>query len=183
MARKRMIDPDAWFDEEMEGVEEGAQFFHIKTWTIACDQHATFPHKPKWLRVELMPHTPMEVALPLIEKYLFELQRVKKLFMFQHRGELYWYVKDFFKYQRIDRPSKAKSPEFNPATLVQFPGPHIVSLFSTLDEYSTSTRPELKKEVKKEDNTFFITRNPRRPGQKEELSEGVKETVEKFRLK
>lgn len=127
MARRRMIDPDFWVDEEISDLSPLSRLLYIGLWGICDDNYATLPDKPRWIKAQIFPYEDMK-----IETYLKELIKSNKILTFTHEEQPYLYIKNFFKHQRVDRPSKPKYPEYSGTTQL------------TLVEDSTSTRHEVK---------------------------------------
>lgn len=124
MARKRMIDPQFFLDEELAALTPHARLLYIGLWTIADDTNATLPDRPKWIKAQVFPYEDMD-----IEGVLDELSTSTHIRLFTASDDhKYWFLPSFHKYQRIDRPSKPKYPEY-------------VGKFV---EGSTSTLPEVK---------------------------------------
>lgn len=123
MARIRVLNPEFWLDEEIATVSPHARLLYMGLWGICDDNYATFPNKPKWLKIQVFPFE--EVDIP---RLLDELSSIGKIVSFKSKGEDFWWIKNFLKHQRIDRPSKPKYPRYS----------------KTLDEYSTTTRSEDK---------------------------------------
>lgn len=137
MARKRMIDPQFFLDEELAALTPHARLLYIGLWTIADDVNATLPNRPKWIKAQVFPYENVN-----IEKVLDELSTSTHIRLFTgSENEKYWFIPSFHNYQRIDRPSKAKYPEYD----------------SKLAEDSASTRSEVKlSKVKLKDNFSSI---------------------------
>lgn len=129
MARNRMLNPDFWLDEEVGTLSAHARLLYMGLWGICDDNYATFPDRPEWLKLQILPYDTVNTR-----ELLDELSAIDKILPFEVEGKKYWYLKNFLKHQRIDRPSKPKYPKYRGA----------------LAEYSTSPRPEVKekKEVK-----------------------------------
>lgn len=124
MARKRMIDPQFFLDEELAALTPHARLLYIGLWTIADDRNATLPNRPKWIKAQIFPYENVN-----IERVLDELSTSTHILLFTASDEQkYWFLPSFHKYQRIDRPSISKSPEYN----------------GKLAEGSTSTLSEVK---------------------------------------
>jgi hypothetical protein len=119
MARKRMIDPDFWLDEDLAKLSPHARLLYIGLWNICDDNYATFPNRPDWIKIQVFPYEEVNVR-----DLLDELSASQKILPFDHAGKTFFYIKNFFRYQKIDRPS-----------LPKYPGPP-----RALDESSTSTR-------------------------------------------
>jgi hypothetical protein len=128
MARKRVIDPNFFLKRDISKVSPLARLLYIGLWGICDDQNSTFPDDPDWIKIQILPYDDVKV-----DKLLKELSKLGKILKFTaDDGKEYWYLKNFLKWQRIDRPSAVKYPRFKP----------------TLAEHSTSTRPELKELIK-----------------------------------
>lgn len=121
-----MIDPEFWLDEELAKLSAYARLLFIGLWNICDDNYATFPAKIGWLKIQIFPYEEVDIS-----KLLDELSTSTRILPFEDSGEKFFYIKNFFKYQRIDRPSAPKYPKY--------PG--------GLDEGSMRARPEVN-EVK-----------------------------------
>lgn len=121
-----MLNPDFWLDEELASLSAYARLLYQGLWGICDDNYATLPNKPGWIKAQVFPYEDVDV-----KKLLVELSKSGRIILFQHENNEFWYIKNFFKHQRVDRPSKAKYPKYTGKSL-------------TLDEHSTSTRPEDK---------------------------------------
>lgn len=132
-----MIDPQFFLDEDLAAMSPHARLLYIGLWTIADDVNATLPNRPKWIKAQIFPYENVD-----IERVLSELSASTHILLFTASDkEKYWYIPSFKDHQRIDRPSKAKYPEFD----------------STLVEASASTRTEVKlKEVKRRESFSSI---------------------------
>jgi hypothetical protein len=120
MARKRMIDPEFWLDEKLATVSPHARLLFIGLWGICDDNYATLPNRPAWIKAQIFPYENVDTP-----RLLDELSMTGGLVLFKdENGEEYWFIKNFFKYQKIDKPSKPKYAQF--------------------DEHSTSTPAEVK---------------------------------------
>src|SRR2546422_9553089 len=111
MARKRMIDPEFWLDEDLAKLSAFARLLYIGLWNICDDNYATFPNRPDWIKIQIFPYELVDIPALLGELYASD-----KILPFDHDGKPYFYIKNFFKYQRIDRPSMPKYPAY-PGTL------------------------------------------------------------------
>ena len=132
MARNRMLNPDFWFDEEICSLSFEARLLYMGLWGICDDNYATFPNKPKWVKAQVFPYDNMDTQ-PL----LTELSNIKKIIPFEENCKKYYWIKNFFKHQYINRPSKAKYPPYP----------------NTLSEYSVRAPAEKKgKEIEKKGN-------------------------------
>ncbi len=119
MARKRIIDPEFWLDEEIAKLSPHARLLYIGLWNLCDDNYATLPDRPDWIKIQVFPYETVDTR-----GLLDELSTSNKILPFESDGKRYWFIKNFFKHQRIDRPSKPKYPKF--------------------DDGSSSTRSEVK---------------------------------------
>lgn len=114
-------------DEEVATLSAHARLLYMGLWGICDDNYATLPNKPGWIKIQVFPYESVSIP-PLLD----ELERIGKLIRFQAQDSEWWYIKNFFKYQKVDRPSKPKYPQYKPSLVL-------------LDESSTTTRPEEKR--------------------------------------
>ncbi len=131
MARKRMIDPEFFLDEGLAFLSPHARLLYVGLWGICDDNYATLPNRPDWIKAQIFPYEAIDTR-----GLLDELSASSKILLFIDEDKEYWYIKNFMKYQRVDRPSKPKFPQYNEAKLVN---PR-----RGLAEASTNTRPEVK---------------------------------------
>lgn len=108
MARKRVIDPDFWLDEEVAKLSSYARLLYIGLWNLCDDNYATFPDRPDWIKIQVFPYE-QNISIPDL---LAELSTSTRIIPFESEGKKYYFIKNFFKHQRIDRPSKPKYPKF-----------------------------------------------------------------------
>ena len=136
MARRRIIDPDFWTDEEISSLSPMARLLYIGLWGICDDNYATFPNRPNWIKMQIFPYQ-KNVD---ITKLLNEIIKIGKILPFEHEKKSYLFIKNFFKHQVINKPSRPKYPEF-------------IDSHGIATEYHLTSHPEKKRrEVK--DNLF-----------------------------
>jgi hypothetical protein len=100
-------------------------------WGICDDNYATFPNRPEWVKAQVFPYEEVDIRALLVE-----LSSKGKIILFiSEEHHEFFYIKNFFKHQKIDRPSNPKYPEFKPDNAVQY---------TRLVEHSTSPRSEVK---------------------------------------
>lgn len=107
MARRRMIDPEFWLDEDLAKVSAYARLLYIGLWNICDDNYATFPEKLGWLKIQIFPYEEVNMG-----KLLQELSESGRILLFEQKGEKYYFIKNFFRYQRVDKPSLPKYPKY-----------------------------------------------------------------------
>lgn len=126
MARNRMLNPEFWLDEKLAKLSAHARLLYQGLWGICDDNYATIPDRPEWIKAQVFPYEKVD-----IRKLLNELSSSGHIVLFTFENEQFWFIKNFFKYQKVDKPSKPKYPKFE-ADLV------------SLDEESENTRTEDK---------------------------------------
>ena len=84
-------------------------------WGICDDNYATFPNKPGWIKAQIFPYESVSA-----DTLLQELDKIGKIIPFISEGKKFWFLKNFHKYQRVDKPSKPKYPQFSSSTPVLF---------------------------------------------------------------
>jgi hypothetical protein len=138
MARRRVIDPEFWLDEKLAKVSPSARLLFIGLWGICDDNYATLPNRPEWIKVQVFPYSSTSTR-----ELLDELSNNGFIVLFENDGKEFYYIPNFFKYQKIDRPSKPKYPPFENTRRV-------------LDESSTMARTEVKlsKDKIREENIY-----------------------------
>ena len=104
MARRRMIDPDFWLDEELAELPSETRLLYIGIWNHA-DDYGVIPNKPKRIRVQIFPYEQTDT-----EQLIKQLIDAGKLIPFSNNDHDYLYIKNFLKYQTINRPSQSKLP-------------------------------------------------------------------------
>ena len=124
MARNRMLNPEFFLDEELAKAKAHTRLLYQGLWTICDDNHATFPNRPEWIKAQIFPYEPEVDIVELLK----ELEDLKKIIPFTHEEKSYFFLKNFFKYQRVDKPSREKYP----------PSPIVV------DDYSANTLAKKK---------------------------------------
>jgi hypothetical protein len=153
MPRKRMIDPEFWTDEAIGNWGFASRLFYIGLWNFA-DDSGRFKANLSLLKAQIFPYD---------EKIDFEEIKMdigSKVLWYEHEYLQYGYIRNFNKYQRIDRPTPSKLP-----TPPQ------------LDECSTSVRrsldPNIIEDKLSKDNTsdlelfdFLWSKYPSKDGKK-----------------
>jgi len=154
MPRKRMIDPEFWSDEEIGTWSFEARLFYIGLWNFADDE-GKFKANDVILKAHIFPYD-TNVDLEEIKKFLGS-----KIVWYEVDKFKYGYIRNFLKYQRIDRPTKSVIPDPKEA----------------LDEHSTSTRRRLVPNISK-DNTRdfdeFYSKYPKKQGKADAFKAFVK---------
>lgn len=133
-----MLDPEFFFDEELATTENSAyvRLFYQGLWCHCDDIFHTLPFKPGWLRANIFPYEQVDV------KSLWDaLVSTGKIVEFTEEGQMFGWIKNFSKFQRVEKPSRSKYP--------QYPG----SVGVVGEESVTSPAKEkLSKEKRSEEN-------------------------------
>lgn len=103
MARKRIIDPEFWSDEEIGKWSFQARLFYIGLWNFADDE-GRFKADSRLLKAQIFPYD-ARISLERLKK---ELE--SKIIWYEVNGSQFGFIKNFLKYQRIDRPTKSILP-------------------------------------------------------------------------
>jgi len=139
MPRKRMIDPEYWSDEEIGKWSFQARLFYIGLWNFADDE-GRFKAHPSLLKAQIFPYDRKIDLIKLKKEVSTKIQ------WYEVNSNQYGFIRNFLKYQRIDKPSESKLPKPQP-----------------FDEYSTNpprivppniSKEKLSKEKLKEDNSI-----------------------------
>ena len=107
MARKRMIDPEFFLDEKIGKLQPFTRLLYVGLWGICDDNFATFPDRPEWIKIQVLPYDPNVDVSQLLK----ELEDLGKIIPFEVEGERYYFIKNFFKHQRVEKPSGPKYPK------------------------------------------------------------------------
>lgn len=107
MARKRMIDPEFFLDEQLAKLSAHARLLYIGSWALADDRAFTLPCRPDWIKAQVFPYEKVRIQV-----YIDELVSAGKFVEFESDGDKYLFIKNMAKYQRIERPSKQRYPSY-----------------------------------------------------------------------
>ena len=103
MARKRIIDPEFWSDEEIGQWSFAARLFYIGLWNFA-DDAGRFKAHNDLLKAQIFPYE-KKIDIDKLKKELnlkiewYEVERLQ-----------YGFIRNFLKHQRIDKPTASKLP-------------------------------------------------------------------------
>lgn len=128
-----MLNPEFWLDEDVAKLSAFSRLLYMGLWGICDDNYATLPDRPEWIKAQVFPYEEIN-----IEQMLKELALSGKIIKFEVDNKNYWYIKNFFKHQRVDRPSSPKYPKY-PLSLAD-------------DSTSTRSEDKLSKDKLSKDN-------------------------------
>jgi len=140
MARTRTIRPEFYSDEKLANVDPVVRLLYIGTWTTSDDYGVTKGH-PLWLKSQIFPYD--NFSEEDMTGWLSELVEIGLLVPFEHRGEHYYHIPKFLKYQKINRPSTTRNPEV-PDTLTE----------DSLSTHDTLTEDSLTKQKQKQKQKY-----------------------------
>jgi uncharacterized phage protein (TIGR02220 family) len=148
MARKRIIDPEFFLDEELAKISPHARLLYIGSWTIADDRYFTLPNRPDWIKAQIFPYENVDIT-----KEISELVSIQKYIEFTNGDKKpYLFVPNMAKYQRIDKPSKYSKaschPEFE-VIIRKVLGEDSDTIRRILNNYSERTLSEEKRREEK----------------------------------
>ncbi len=103
MARKRMIDPEFWNDEEIGNWSHTARLFYIGLWNFADDE-GRFKAANALLKAQVFPYD-KKINIENLKKELGN-----KIQWYEVNGLQYGFICNFSKHQRIDKPTPSKLP-------------------------------------------------------------------------
>jgi len=144
MARKRMIDPSFWTDEKLGecAVQERYLFMGLVS---NADDEGYGRANPKLLKSSIFPYDDLRASD--LEKWLSRLGGLNLVVLYTIKGQAYYYLPNFLKYQSINKPTKSQYPGINQA--------ESITTTPLLDNYGSDTEelpPKRKEENRIEKN-------------------------------
>lgn len=106
MARKRVIDPEFWVDDNMSELNFLSRLLYIGLWNFS-DDYGVVEYAPKKLKAQIFPYDVIDIT-----EELKDLIRIGRLVLFEAEGKKWLYIKNFLKWQRVDKPSSKRNPEY-----------------------------------------------------------------------
>lgn len=106
MARKRIIDPDFWLDDTLANLSLPARMFYIGTWNFS-DDYGVIENNPVKLKAQIFPYDDIKIE-PLVK----ELVTTHRLLPFQAEDKQWFYIKNFLKWQKVEKPSQKRNPVY-----------------------------------------------------------------------
>ena len=127
MSRKRMIDPNIWQSEDFSKLSNLAKLVFIGLFSLADDE-GRGRCNPVFLKSNLFPYDE-SIRSADIDKTLSEISSNMSVILYSCNGSNYYSLYNWNTWQKIDRPSESKIPEYNENTMQRL-----------FDEYSTNAR-------------------------------------------
>lgn len=129
MARKRMIDPSIWINEDFGTLTNLAKLVFIGLFSIADDE-GRGKASPAYIKAVLFPYND-DLRVADIEKALSEISSKMSVIFYSCDENKYYTLTSWNKWQKIDKPSESSIPAYEEENK------DIRLLF---DEHSTNTR-------------------------------------------
>lgn len=104
MPRQRIINPEFWLDEQIASCVFPARLLYIGIWNFS-DDYGVIEDSVMKLKAQIFPYDDMDVA-----PHRLVLIDLGKLIPFEADGKAWLYIKNFLKYQRVEKPSKFRNP-------------------------------------------------------------------------
>lgn len=108
MARRRMIDPAIWQSEDFAKLTLLARLLFIGMFSLADDE-GKGRAKPIYLKSVIFPYEE-DLRLIDVEKALSEIGTNMSVTLYSHDGSDYYLLKNWDKWQRVDKPQPSKIP-------------------------------------------------------------------------
>lgn len=115
MARKRMIDPGIWQSEDFGKLSTLAKVVFIGLFSLADDE-GRGRCNPVYLKSTLFPYDE-GIRSTDIDKTLSEISSNMSILFYSCDGKSYYSLLSWNTFQKIDRPSESKIPEYNQETM------------------------------------------------------------------
>lgn len=173
MARKRMIDPSMWINEDFGTLSTLAELVFIGLFSNADDE-GRGKASPAYIKAVLFPYKD-DLRIADIEKTLQEVSSKMSVIFYSCDGNMYYTLTSWNTFQKIDRPTESKIPaydETNPNIRLLFAegSSNIQQLFVDSSQSDSGGVPpnrieenknkiKNKKKKEKEDSEKFIDEN------------------------
>lgn len=115
MARKRMIDPGIWQSEDFSKLSTLAKLVFIGLFSLADDE-GKGRCNPVYLKSTLFPYEE-GIRSADIDKTLSEISSNMSVIFYTCDGSSYYSLYNWNTWQKIDRPSESKIPNYNKETM------------------------------------------------------------------
>ena len=115
MARKRMIDPNIWQSEDFSKLSTLGKLVFIGLFSLADDE-GRGRCNPVYLKSTLFPYEE-GIRSADIDKTLSEISSNMSVIFYSYDGSSYYSLLSWNTFQKIDRPSESKIPEYDENTM------------------------------------------------------------------
>lgn len=107
MPRIRTVKPEYWSDEKLGQESEAVQLTYIAIWNFA-DDYGVVKATPLYLKSQIFPYKD-KLRIDVFCTWLKRLEELEVVIPFTYRGESFYYILNFRKHQKVDKPSKARN--------------------------------------------------------------------------
>ena len=115
MARKRMIDPSIWINEDFGTLTNLAKLVYIGLFSMADDE-GRGKASPAYIKAVLFPYND-DLRIADIIKTLSEISSTMSVIFYSCDENMYYTLTSWKTWQKIDKPSKSKIPKFDETTM------------------------------------------------------------------
>jgi hypothetical protein len=158
MARKRMIDPNIWQSEDFGKLSTLAKIVFIGLFSLADDE-GRGRCNPVYLKSTLFPYEE-NIRSADIDKTLSEISSNMSVVLYSCNGSSYYSLLSWETFQKIDKPSQSKIPEYDENTMELLFDEHSTNSRRIIDEHSTPNknkkRIEDNKNIKEENRNRIV---------------------------
>lgn len=150
MARKRMIDPSIWQSEDFSRLSTLAKLVFIGLFSLADDEGRGRCNSV-FLKSSIFPYDE-SIRSADIDKTLSEISSNMSVIFYSCNGSSYYCLYNWNTWQKIDKPTESKIPEYDKETMELLFDEYSTSTRRTLDECSTNNRRGLDPNKNKNKN-------------------------------
>lgn len=150
MARKRMIDPNIWQSEDFSKLSTLGKLVFIGLFSLADDE-GRGRCNPVYLKSTLFPYEEA-IRSADIDKTLSEISSNMSVIFYSCDGSNYYSLYNWNIWQKIDKPSQSKIPEYNSNAMSRL----FVDNSSNIRRAISPNKNRKEKEVKRKEEKGFI---------------------------
>lgn len=154
MARKRMIDPSIWQSEDFGRLSTLAKLVFIGLFSLADDE-GRGRCNPIYLKSTLFPYEE-NIRSADIEKTLSEISSNMSVILYSCDGSSYYSLLSWDTFQKIDRPSPSKIPEYDKNAMELLFGEHSTNNRRAFAPNKNKKRIEDNKNIKEENRNRIV---------------------------
>lgn len=154
MARKRMIDPSIWQSEDFGKLSTLAKIVFIGLFSLADDE-GRGRCNPVYLKSTLFPYEE-NIRSADIDKTLSEISSNMSVVLYSCDGSSYYSLLSWDTFQKIDKPSQSKIPEYNENTMELLFDEHSTNNRRTIAPNKNKKRIEDNKNIKEENRNKVV---------------------------
>lgn len=154
MARKRMIDPNIWQSEDFSKLSTLAKLVFIGLFSLADDE-GRGRCNPVYLKSTLFPYEE-GIRSADIDKTLSEISSNMSVVFYSCDGSSYYSLYNWNTWQKIDRPSESKIPEYNKKVMQRLFVEDSTNVRRAFDPNKNKKRIEDNKKIKEENRSKVV---------------------------